>query len=141
MLLISEYAEKLDRFFKDSFSSSELRYRINVQLNFSLDVSLYVSDEEIWTWDMLKKHYEGWLNSIDNENDLSPEEHHRKSHEECESDFKVYAGEGSVRFFIKPFGEMGDPNEDGCESGIEWGPRLRLKSFDFTTDERDKDIL
>lgn len=140
MLLISEYAQKLNKFFKETFSSSELRYRINVQLNFSLDVSLYVSDEEIWTWNMLEEHYERWLNSCDNGENLSPEERHRRSHEECESDFKVYADGGSVKFFIKPFGEIGDPEEDGCESGIEWGPRLRLKSFDFATSERDKDL-
>lgn len=140
MLLISEYAQKLNKFFKETFSNNELRYKINVQLNFSLDVSLYVSDEEIWTWDMLKNHYENWLYSTHNSENLSKEEYHRRSHEECETDFKVYAGAGSVNFYIKPFGEIGDPYNEGNESGIEWGPRLRLKSFDYTIKERDKDL-
>lgn len=140
MLLISEYAQKLDKFFRETFSSSEVRYKINVQLNFSLDVSLYVPDTEIWTWDMLKNHYESWLNSCGSDENLSTEEHRHRSHEECETDFKVYAGGGSVKFFINSFGEIGDPDEDGYKSGIEWGPRLRLKSFDYTTKERDKDL-
>lgn len=140
MLLISEYAQKLDKFFKETFSSSEVRYKINVQLNFSLDVSLYVPDAEIWTWDMLKNHYESWLNSCGSDENLSTEERRRRSHEECETDFKVYAGGGSVNFFINSFGEIGDPDEDGYKSGIEWGPRLRLKSFDYTAKGHDKDL-
>lgn len=139
MLQISEYAEKLNEFFKDSFSPNELRYRINVQLNFSLDVSIYVPNEDIWTWDVLKNRYESWLNSRDNKENLTDEEWHNRNREECEFDFKIYAGEGSVKFFINPFGEIGDPAEENSESGINWGPRLRLKSLDIEPNKREID--
>lgn len=126
MLQVSKYANKLNRFFKDQFESRELHYTVTIQLNFSIDISLFMSDPLSFTKEKLKEEYSKWLKGE------LVEEHKGEYSEsvlaqECEKDFNVFFNTESIRFYVNEFDEPGDPGEGN--SGLKWGPRYRLSSL------------
>lgn len=132
MLKISKYANKLNKFFQAYYSRQELHYVVSVQLNFAIEVSLYMEDSVSFSREQLKDDYKNWVmnakasEEIEDVNFLGSQE--SCYIEECEEDFKVYFEEGAVKFYVNEFGSPGDPGEDGY-NGIRWGSRYRLSSL------------
>ena len=61
MLLISEYADKLNAFFRANYQRHELHYFISVQLNFSIEVSLFMEDSFSYSREQFQTDYRNWL--------------------------------------------------------------------------------
>ena len=61
MLLISEYADKLNAFFRANYQRHELHYFISVQLNFSIEVSLFMEDSLSYSREQFQTDYRNWL--------------------------------------------------------------------------------
>jgi len=123
MLKISTFAEKLNRFFSDRFEPNELHYTITIQLNFSIEVSLYMADTVSLDREILKLEYLEWFktlpeNSNKTQNDIN---------EECKADFDVFFNNGDVRIYLKEFDDPGDPGD--VRGPVKWGPRYRLSSL------------
>lgn len=133
MLQTLYYAEKLDEFFNKSFDKKELHYKIAIQLNFSIEVYLYMKDALSLNRDNLKDKYLEFLKKV----------YPKKQDLEAlrDADFKVYFEYGAIKFFLNEFddsGENGDPGENG--SGILYGPRYRLSSLLNHETDRDADL-
>lgn len=126
MLQVSKYANKLNRFFKEQFEGHELHYTITVQLNFSIDISLFMSDSLSFTKEKLKEEYSKWLKRELKEK-YKEEYSESVLTRECEKDFNIFFNTGSIRFYVNEFDEPGDPGEGN--SGLKWGPRYRLSSL------------
>ena len=135
MLLISKYAEKLDTFFRTNYQRHELHYIISVQLNFSIEISLFMGDSFSYNRDQFKTDYLNWLiRRSQSENDINNNENVYK--DEYEADCRVFFEAGSVKFYISEFGDPGDPGVDENANGIRWGSRFRLTSlFHQSNDE------
>lgn len=134
MLLISKYAEKLNAFFRANYQRHELHYLISVQLNFSIEVSLSMSDSFSYSREQFRTDYFDWLTkSSQSYEDVNIKEQIRKEYEE---DCKIFFESGSVKFYISEFGDPGDPGVEENANGIQWGSRFRLTSlFHQSNDE------
>lgn len=135
MLLISKYAEKLDTFFRTNYQRHELHYIISVQLNFSIEISLFMSDSFSYSRDQFKTDYLNWLiRRCTYEDDIKSNE--KVCKDEYNADCRVFFETGSVKFYISEFGDPGDPGADENANGIRWGSRFRLTSlFHQSNDE------
>lgn len=142
MLKISQYANKLNDFFHANYNRHELHYTISIQLNFSIDVSLYVTDPISFDRDRLKLDYINWLERKNpSETDVDNETYKQLCKLECDNDFNVYFGDGSVKFYVNEVGEPGDPGEEEVNNGIRWGARYRLSSLIYHNNNNEYDEL
>lgn len=134
MLKISQYAEKLNAFFHANYQRHELHYIISVQLNFTIEVSLFMGDSFSYSREQFRTDYFDWLTkSSQSDENVNIKEQIRK---ECEEDCKVFFESGSVKFYISEFGYPGDPGTEENANGIRWGSRFRLTSlFHQSNDE------
>lgn len=134
MLLISEYADKLNAFFLANYQRHELHYFISVQLNFSIEVSLFMEDSFSYSREQFQTDYRNWLikrYQSDEKNIINND-----CKEECDADCNVFFESGSVKFYISEFGAPGDPGIEENANGIRWGSRFRLTSlFHQSNDE------
>lgn len=134
MLLISEYADKLNAFFRANYQRHELHYFISVQLNFSIEVSLFMEDSFSYSREQFQTDYRNWLikrYQSDEKNIINND-----CKEECDADCNVFFESGSVKFYISEFGAPGDPGIEENANGIRWGSRFRLTSlFHQSNDE------
>ena len=134
MLLISEYADKLNAFFHANYQRHELHYFISVQLNFSIEVSLFMEDSFSYSREQFQTDYRNWLikrYQSDEKNIINND-----CKEECDADCNVFFESGSVKFYISEFGAPGDPGIEENANGIRWGSRFRLTSlFHQSNDE------
>lgn len=134
MLLISEYADKLNAFFSANYQRHELHYFISVQLNFSIEVSLFMEDSFSYSREQFQTDYRNWLikrYQSDEKNIINND-----CKEECDADCNVFFESGSVKFYISEFGAPGDPGIEENANGIRWGSRFRLTSlFHQSNDE------
>lgn len=134
MLLISEYADKLNAFFRANYQRHELHYFISVQLNFSIEVSLFMEDSFSYSREQFQTDYRNWLikrYQSDEKNIINND-----CKEECDADCNVFFESGSVKFYISEFGAPGDPGIKENANGIRWGSRFRLTSlFHQSNDE------
>lgn len=139
MLKISKYANKLNNFFHANYSRHELHYIISVQLNFSIEVSLYMEDPVSFSREQLKVDYKNWLAKENALKDDDGRSNELRYMEECEEDFNIYFEKGSIKFYVNEFGALGDPGEDN--NGIRWGSRYRLSSMINHRCAKDNDNL
>lgn len=122
MLKILKYAEKLDKFFKNNYTRTELHYTVSVQLNFSIEVSLYMPDASEFTREQLKEDYASWM-------ERNATVHGKDWRTEYDEDITVYFEDGAVKFYVSDFGELGDPGEDENANGLKHMPTYRLSSL------------
>lgn len=127
MIQITKYAEKINKFLQSQFDKRELHYTVTIQLNFSIDVALFMSDSISLNRDILKKEYLNWLPKFHVEEGDMELQTTETIINECDNDFKIYFEEGYVKFYVEEMGEIGDPGED--RSGLRRGPRYRLNSI------------
>lgn len=132
MLQALSYAQKLNEFLA-SLDKQKLHYKITVQLDFSIDVYLYIEDPDSMNREKLKGEYLNWLHDRAQNRYLNDNTGEiidgldKFCNDECEADFKIYFDYGDVKFYIKTIDDIGDPGENG--SGIHYGPRYRLSSL------------
>lgn len=132
MLLISKYAEKLNEFFRANYQRHELHYIISVQLNFSIDVSLFMRGSFSYSREQFRADYLNWLLN----RNQSQEDNEQVCKQECADDCRVFFESGAVKLYVNEFGEPGDPGEEDNANGIRWGSRFRLTSlFHQSNDE------
>lgn len=135
MLKITKFAEKLNQFFTDRFEPHELHFNVTVQLNFSIDVSLYMSDTVSLTREKLKEEYLKWMTALSSNQGKSPADIQK----ECDEDLSIIFEKGDVKIYLNEFNDPGDPGEK--RGPFRWGPRYRLSSLtNHTRKERNTDI-